>query len=392
MSAAATSSSGASAARLRRVLITGGAGFIGSRLALRLRADGYEVTVLDNLAPQVHTQQPEGSSLYRAIAGQVRFVRGDVTDRGQLQAALREQDAVVHLAAETGTGQSMYEIERYCRVNVGGTAQLLELLANSEHQVRRLLVASSRAIYGEGKYLSADGRVVYPPPRVAEDMSRGDFAVKEPGSGQELAVTATDEESRLHPASVYGVTKLTQEQLVLTACPGIGVAPVALRYQNVYGPGQSLSNPYTGILSIFSNLIMSRKALNVFEDGLESRDFVYVDDAVQATVLALEHEAAVGEAFNVGSGRPVSVHSVAQTLVRLLGIAVPIGISGNFRIGDVRHNYACLKKITDRLGFVPQYDFEHGAARFCEWASAMGSASSAYETSLAEMRARGLLK
>jgi dTDP-L-rhamnose 4-epimerase len=377
---------------MNKVLITGGAGFIGSRLALQLLARGYQVTVLDKLSPQVHTQTPEESPLYRSIAGRVTFMRGDVTDRGTLLGALHEQEAVVHLAAETGTGQSMYEIEHYCRVNVGGTALLLDLFANISHSVRRVVVASSRAVYGEGKYLAAAGEAVYPQHRSATDMSRGDFEVKHPGRSESLTLAATDEESLIHPSSVYGVTKHAQEQLVMSVCPGLGIGPVALRYQNVYGPGQSLSNPYTGILSIFSNLIMSRKSINVFEDGQESRDFVYVDDAVDATVLALENPRAANEVFNVGCGNAISVLTVARTLMKHLGIAVAVDVSGNFRIGDIRHNYACLKKITALLGFSPRYDFDAGVALFCAWAGAAGSASSAYEASLAEMRAKGLLK
>jgi dTDP-L-rhamnose 4-epimerase len=377
---------------MNRVLITGGAGFIGSRLALQLLARGYQVTVLDRLSAQVHTQAPEASPLYRSIAGKVRFIRGDVTDRATLLAALHEQAAVVHFAAATGTGQSMYEIEHYCRVNVGGTALLLDLLANTSHAVRRVVVASSRAIYGEGKYLNSAGEAVYPQHRSAADMSGGNFAVQHPGCGGGLTPAATDEASLLQPSSVYGVTKHAQEQLVMSVCPGLKIAPVALRYQNVYGPGQSLSNPYTGILSIFSNLIMSRKPINVFEDGQESRDFVYVDDAVDATVLALESPRAANEVFNVGSGHAISVLSVARTLMKHLAITVPVDVSGNFRIGDIRHNYACLKKITALLGFSPRYDFDAGVALFCAWAGAAGSASSAYEESLAEMRAKGLLR
>jgi dTDP-L-rhamnose 4-epimerase len=340
----------------------------------------------------VHGERPEESALYRAIEGQVRFIRGDVTERGALCAALAGQEVVAHLAAETGTGQSMYEIERYCRVNVGGTALLLDLLANTGHGVRRVIIASSRAVYGEGKYLAEGGRAVYPPPRTAADLGRGDFAVKHPGCAAPLTPTATDEDSLSHPSSVYGITKQAQEQLVMTACPGLGLEPVAFRYQNVYGPGQSLANPYTGILSIFANLIKTGRPINVFEDGEESRDFVYVDDAVRATVLGVESPRAAHGIFNVGSGQPVSVLSVARTLVRLLGAAVPIEVSGNFRIGDVRHNYACLERISAALGYRPRYDFETGVARFCAWAGAAGAAGSGYEASLAEMRSRGLLK
>lgn len=377
---------------MQNILITGGAGFIGSRLALALKQRGDNITVLDNLSPQIHGTDARASALFQSIDGQVRFIHADVTDPDALAAALEGQDAVVHYAAETGTGQSMYQIERYSRVNVGGTALLLDILANRPHQVRRVVVASSRSIYGEGKYRSPELGVVYPGHRAAADMSAGDFEVKYPNCTAALELMATDEDSMIHPSSVYGITKQVQEQLVMTVCPTIGVESVALRYQNVYGPGQSLSNPYTGILSIFSNLIMSGKPINIFEDGRESRDFVFIDDVVDATVRALERPEARNDVFNVGLGRAVDVMTVARTLVRKLGREVPISVSGNFRIGDIRHNYACLDKAKHLLGYKPQVDFDTGIGRFCEWAQAQGAVQSDYEGSIAEMKTKGLLK
>lgn len=374
------------------ILITGGAGFIGSRLALRLIERGHAVTVLDTLSPQIHGEDPEASPLFAPIRDKVRFIRGTVTDRATMEAALAGQEGVIHLAAETGTGQSMYQIEHYSAVNVGGTALMLDILANAPHAVKRVVVASSRSIYGEGRYRSAELGDVYPGARDAADMAAGDFAVKYPGATTPLELAATDEESKIHPSSVYGITKQVQEQLVMTVCPSLGIEGVAFRYQNVFGPGQSLSNPYTGILSIFSNLMMQGKPINIFEDGTESRDFVFVDDVVDATVLGVEHPAAANQVFNVGTGVPVSVMTVAQTLKRLIGADVPITVTGNFRIGDIRHNYAAMDKIERLLGFRPAYDFERGIAKFVEWARAMGARSSAYEASLDEMRAKGLLK
>jgi dTDP-L-rhamnose 4-epimerase len=377
---------------VKNVLITGGAGFIGSRLALQLSKRNFTVTVLDNLSPQVHTDRPEQSRLYRSIQGKVLFMHGDVTNRSDLLSALAEQDIVVHFAAETGTGQSMYEIDRYCRVNIGGTALLLDILTNSKHSVSRVVIASSRSVYGEGKYLSAEFGTVYPSHRSPVDMAGGDFAIRHPGCRKPLTLLATDEQSKLHPSSVYGISKLAQEQLTMTVCPAIGISAVAFRYQNVYGPEQSLSNPYTGILSIFSNLIMSGKGINVFEDGLESRDFVYIDDAVDATILGIERPEAANEVFNVGSGQSVSVNKVAATLSQRLGVSVPIEVSGNFRVGDIRHNYACLEKIGRLLGFAPKHEFEAGIALYCAWAKETGSTKSDYEASLLEMREKGLLK
>ncbi len=377
---------------MQNILITGGAGFIGSRLALALKRRGAVVTVLDSLSPQIHGASPRGSALFKSIDGQVRFIEADVTDREALTGALAGQHAVVHYAAETGTGQSMYQIDHYARINVGGTALLLDILANQPHQVRRLVVASSRSIYGEGKYNSPEHGVVYPEHRSAAAMSAGDFGVHHPGGGSPLELLATDEASLIHPSSVYGITKQVQEQLVMTVCPTINIEGVALRYQNVYGPGQSLANPYTGILSIFSNLIMGGKPINIFEDGLESRDFVYIDDVVDATVLALFNPAAAQEVFNVGTGVPVDVMTVARTLVRHLGTEVPITVSGNFRIGDIRHNYACLIKAASLLGFAPRHDFESGIQRFCDWVKTQGPVHSDYEGSITEMKQKGLLK
>ncbi len=377
---------------MSRVLITGGAGFIGSRLALALLDRGDEVTVLDSLNEQVHSAEPESSPLYLSIAGRVRFIRGDVGDRAALAGALAGQEIVVHFAAETGTGQSMYQIERYTRTNVGGTALLLDLLANDAHAVRRIVVASSRAVYGEGKYLTPVGVAVYPGHRNASDMAAGNFEVGHPDIAGPLTPVATDEDSLLHPSSVYGITKQVQEQLVMTVCPTLGIEAVAFRYQNVYGPGQSLSNPYTGILSIFSNRIMSGEPINIFEDGRETRDFVHVDDVVRATMLGMASATAANQIFNVGSGIATDVITVARTLVRHLGREVPVTLSGNFRVGDIRHNFACLKRLESRLGYRPRIDFDSGIAGFCAWVASMGAVRSRYAESLAEMRSKGLLK
>lgn len=375
----------------KKVLITGGAGFIGSRLSLRLLSEGHEVTVLDNLSPQIHGEDPTQSPLFQSIDGKVRFMKADVRSREALREALAGQDVVVHLAAETGTGQSMYMISHYVDVNIGATGTLLDILANEKHGVRRLVIASSRSVYGEGKYLSKEFGAVYPRHRSVEDMSAGDFEVKYPGSSA-LELTATDEESKLHPSSVYGITKQVQEQMIMTVCPSIGLEAVALRYQNVYGPGQSLSNPYTGILSIFSNLIMSGKPINIFEDGTESRDFVYIDDVVAATVLAITVETANGHVFNVGSGVPTDVSTVAATLNEKLNGSSPIAVSGNFRLGDIRHNFADLERAGSLLGFTPKVDFREGIERFCAWVRGVGPTKSDYEGSIDEMRAKGLLK
>ena len=259
---------------MKNILITGGAGFIGSNLALQLIKKGHNITVLDNLSTQIHGDNPiETSPLYKSINDKVHFIHGTVTSRQDWEKALTNQDIVVHFAAETGTGQSMYCIEKYTAVNIQGTAIMLDILANQEHKVKKVVIASSRSIYGEGKYIHPEMGIVYPKHRAEADMLAGDFEVKHQGNSK-LQLVATDEESKIHPSSVYGITKQNQEQMIMTVCPTIGIAPVAFRYQNVYGPGQSLSNPYTGILSIFSTQIRNGNGIQIFGDGKESRDML----------------------------------------------------------------------------------------------------------------------
>lgn len=374
------------------VLITGGAGFIGTRLAARFAADGHTVTVLDALIPQVHGDDPSTTSpLLRSLDGVAEVIVGTVTSKNDLRRALSAATIVIHLAAETGTGQSMYEIDRYVDTNVGGTAKLLDILANEEHSVRRIVVASSRSIYGEGAYETEDGRRVYPSHRADADMARGDFDVHEPGEGR-LRMVPTDETALVHPSSVYGITKQMQEALIMTVAPTMAVEPVSVRYQNVYGPGQSLKNPYTGILSIFSTLIRQGKDINIFEDGEESRDFVYIDDVVEATYLAATVPAAAGRVLNVGSGVATSVNEVVASLFSAYGAEVPTHVSGNYRLGDIRHNVADTTALRDVLGFTPAVAFEDGVRRFAEWVLTEPIEADGYERSLKEMAERKLLK
>ncbi|AZS36146.1 dTDP-L-rhamnose 4-epimerase [Microbacterium lemovicicum] len=374
------------------VLITGGAGFIGTRLAKRFVESGRTVTVLDALIPQVHGDDPATTSpLLRSLDGVAEVIHGTVTSSDDLGRALDRATIVVHLAAETGTGQSMYEIDRYVEANVGGTAKLLDILANSEHTVSRMVIASSRSIYGEGAYRTADGRIVYPPHRADADMAAGDFDVHLAGEGA-IEVIPTDERATLHPSSVYGITKQMQESLIMTVGPTIGVEPVALRYQNVYGPGQSLKNPYTGILSIFSTLIRQGKEINIFEDGLESRDFVYIDDVVEATFLAATEPAAAGGVFNVGSGVATTVHDVVAALFAAFGTTVPTRVSGNYRLGDIRHNIADTTALREKLGFTPAVSFSEGVSAFVDWVRTEPVEGDSYQRSLDEMASRNLLK
>ena len=380
---------------MEKILITGGAGFIGSNLALALLKKGHQVTVLDNLSEQIHGKNPEETSpLYLSIKNKVQFIKGSVACRETLQKAIADNTVVVHLAAETGTGQSMYEIQHYTDVNIGATALLLDILTNEKHLVKKVVVASSRAIYGEGKYYNkTKNTFVYPLQRTDEDMQKGDFEVKDPQNHSDvLELVATTEDAIIHPTSVYGITKQVQEQLVMTVCPTIGIAGVAFRYQNVYGPGQSLKNPYTGILSIFSTQIKNGNGINIFEDGKETRDFVFISDVVDATVLGIEKETANNQVFNVGTGVATDVITVATELSNNYGIQVPITISGNYRLGDIRHNYADITKARQLLGFEPKISFKEGLKQFTDWVNTQEVEEDKYQQSIDEMKAKGLYK
>lgn len=375
-----------------KILITGGAGFIGSSLALYLISEGHEVTVLDSLSAQIHGIDSKHSNLFRQIVSHVHFIKASVTDAAAWPAALEGQDAIVHLAAETGTGQSMYELHHYADVNVGGTALLLQNLAQLQgHRVKRMIIASSRALYGEGRYRTVDGEIIYPSARRDEDLRVGRFELYD-AQGRPMEMLTTDEESRVHPASVYGITKHTQEQLVMTMGAALGIATTALRYQNVYGPGQSLSNPYTGILSIFSTRILNGCGLSIFEDGLESRDFVFIDDVVSATAAALFEPAAEGEIIGIGSGVATSVLGAASALISALGREVPVEVTGAYRVGDIRHNAADLCKAKRLLHYEPRVSFLNGIELFADWVRRQPLPKDAYEASLMELKRRGLMR
>ena len=377
----------------KKILITGGAGFIGSNLSLTLIQKGHQITVLDNLSEQIHGEDSESSELYNRIINKVKFIKGDVRNREDWLKALAGQEVVVHFAAETGTGQSMYEIEKYTDVNIKGTAIFLDILANDKnHRVEKIIIASSRSIYGEGKYECAIHGIIYPKERSEKDMLEKDFAVKCPICNSNALLRATDENSKIHPSSIYGLTKQAQEDMCMIAGKSLNIPVVAFRYQNVYGPGQSLSNPYTGILSIFSTRIKNGNNINIFEDGLESRDFVYIQDVVDATILGIEKESANFNIYNVGSGVRTSVLEVAETLVGQYKSKVNYSVSGNFRLGDIRDNYADLGKIRNELGFAPKISFQEGIHQFCDWVSSQEVKEDAYNKSIAEMKDKGLLK
>ncbi len=372
-----------------RVLVTGGAGFIGTHLTRRLILDGHEVVILDNFLPQVHGTN---ASLAPDLAPHVQLVVGDVADPLVLHTALDRVDSIVHLAAETGTGQSMYEVGRYAKTNLSGTAQLYEILTkNPRYRVERIVVASSRSIYGEGAYLCATDGLVYPLARTVQEKQAGQFDPVCPVCCGVCETYPTPESAPLQPSSFYGLTKQVQEQTVLMFGRVLNIPSFALRYQNVFGPGQSLQNPYTGILAIFSNLARTGQSIRVFEDGKESRDFVYVEDAVRATTACLVGNATGTHAVNVGSGVRTSVLEVASLINEFYGNRSPLQVTGDFRDGDIRHGAADLTNASKLLGYEPCWSFRDGLKHFLEWAGLSEPSVGKYQQSLDEMKRRGLM-
>lgn len=373
----------------KSILITGGAGFIGTHLARMALEAGHAVRILDNLSPQIHGENPD----YRPPAG-AEFIRGDVVCKEDLETALKGIEAIVHLAAETGTGQSMYEIERYYRVNVQGTAVLFDILANGPHKVGVVVLGSSRSVYGEGAYSCGscrpEGRRCYPQPRSPEQLARHEWSPTCPDCGNSVDAVATREDDRLSPASVYAASKIAQEDLVRVNCRALGIQPVVLRFQNVYGEGQSLKNPYTGILSIFSTRIRMGLSLPIFEDGQETRDFVHVEDVVRAILAGLEPRTEMHDAINVGSGEASTITAVARLLSRALGGTIEPHVTGQYRVGDIRHNWADVARLEQLTGG-PAVSLEEGIRRFAAWVESQPIPPDLLEKANAELKARGLM-
>lgn len=353
------------------------------------------MTILDSFSAQIHGSEAEQQALRASLSASAEVVAGDVRDRALLIQLAARHDAVLHLAAETGTGQSMYDMVRHSDVNVTGTAALLEAVTAPGSRVTKLVVASSRSIYGEGAYACAVHGVVYPPDRAVAAMDAGVFDPACPICGEPVAVAPTPETAPLTPASVYAVTKLAQENLVLAVARAHGLSAYSLRYQNVFGAGQSLSNPYTGILSIFAREMLHGRPIELFEDGEESRDFVHVDDVAAVNGAALAEGAGGVHVLNVGTGVGVSVNTVAAELARLFSYRGTITVSGRYRTGDIRHNIADTTLLERQLGLRCETDFATGLAAFVAWAEPelrRGSDGDGYVRSLGELAARGLMK
>ena len=368
-----------------RTLVTGGAGFIGSHLVRRLLERGDDVVVLDSLEAQVHgDRKPE-------VVDLAEFYQGDVGDPALAARALRGVDRVAHLAAAVGVGQSMYEIDRYTRANTMSTATFLQVLVSGGDRPQRLVVASSMSIYGEGQYRCLEHGFIAPHPRPEAQLAERSWEPRCPRCGAELVAEATSEDKPLIPTSVYAITKRDHEELCLVVGAAYQVPTVALRFFNVYGPGQALSNPYTGVAAIFASRLLNGNAPLVFEDGLQARDFTYVGDIVDGIVLALEREDAVGQAINLGTGRPTTVLDVAAALASGLGLDLEPEITGRFRAGDIRHCYADTTRARELLGFQAAVPFEQGMADLIRWLADQ-EAEDGVESAAAELIARGLAR
>lgn len=371
-----------------RILIVGGAGFIGAHLSARLATRGDEVTVLDALLPQVHGPKAKFPPALRRVA---RCVHGDARQPVHLRAALKGQELVYWLAAETGTGQSMYRVRRYVSANVGGLAALCEALLEARACVKRVVLTSSRAVYGEGAYRCTHHGVVVPLPRLGRHPEHGWWPACPTCSGS-IRPLPTPESVLPRPSSVYGWTKLAQEQLLQMMGDSLGVECAMLRLQNVYGPGQALRNPYTGVLALFCTRAVSGAPLVVYEDGEIARDFVYVGDVVGALLAAGQEPRAAGQVFNIGTGRPVTIRQAAESMRRLTATSSPIEIGGHFRIGDVRHAVADIDRARIILGWSPELEFEHGLAKLVTWVRAQSRSPDRSASVARELGRRGILK
>ena len=370
-----------------RVLVTGGAGFIGSFIVARLLSEGYSVLVLDILDPQVH-ETPQ-----LKLPSEAESFIADIRDRGVLAQSLKDVDAVIHCAAAVGVAQSLYRVHRYVDVNVGGTALLLELLAEREKPLQKLMILTSNTSYGEGLYRRvSDGKLLRVKIRTPADTKRQGWDPVCSETGEPLVPVPTPEESQLMARNVYALTKRYQEELSLSLGELYGIPVVCLRLFNVYGPRQSLSNPYTGVLAIFLSRLLVGKPPVIYEDGNQTRDFISVHDVVDAVLLALESEKANGKVINIASGVPRRIVDCARTLAHLLGRDdIEPDITQQFRKGDIRHCTADITKARQLLGYSPKVGWEDGLAELVQWARS-AHWEDRFDEAQAELRQKGLVE
>lgn len=346
---------------MSQILVTGGAGFIGSHLVDALVAEGHSVTILDNLEEQVHAgKEPD------YLNKEAEFIKGDVRSKDDLRKALEGAEVLFHEAAAVGVGQSMYMIEDYMDKNTMATSTLMDLLVTEEHTLKKVVVASSMSIYGEGTYECPDHGIIYPELRPLTQLKEHEWEMKCPDCGKEVSPVPTREDKPIRPTSIYALSKRDQEELCLITGYSYGIPTVALRYFNVYGARQSLSNPYTGVCAIFSSNLKNDNAPIIFEDGAQSRDFLSVKDIVQANLLAMKKKKADYQAFNVGSGKPTTVLQIADMLNELYGKDIEPEIQNKYRIGDIRHCYSDISKI-QKIGYKPSVEIKDGFRDLVEW-------------------------
>ena len=377
------------------VLVTGGAGFVGSHTADLLLTSGHNVVVLDNMDPQVHGPLGDYPKNLKRHTNNTnfRFVNGDVRDRHTLHAAMDGCEAVLHLAAAVGVGQSMYQPYHYCSVNTDGTAQLLDIIANEQTTIRKIVVASSMSIYGEGAYNCGICGVVFPISRDPSDLSSLYWEVRCPACQRALKPTATPESKPLSSTSIYAITKKMQEELVLCFGKAYKFPVVALRYFNIYGTRQSLSNPYTGLVAIFLSRLLNKKPPIVFEDGLQSRDFINVKDIARANLLALATTGADFQTVNIGNGTSTSVLDVYNTLANVLNVEKNATITGKFRAGDIRHCFADTSRARQLLGWEPTVHLEDGLKELLDWCITTAPVNrDSVEDSYLELQKRNLVQ
>lgn len=369
-----------------KILVTGGAGFIGSFLVDALVREGHKTRVLDNLEPQVH----KSGQLPDYFNKEAEFIHGDMRDYETVRKAVKDIDIIFHEASMVGVGQSQYQITKYVAGNSLGTANLLDVLVNTKNTVQKIVVAASMSSYGEGEYECASCGDVRPSLRSAEQLKSRHWECLCPCCNKELKPVPTRETARQNNNSVYGLSKMDQEQLCLIIGRTYSIPTVALRYFNVYGPRQSLSNPYTGVAAIFMSRIKNSNSPIIFEDGLQSRDFISVHDIVSANLAVMKDSRADYKAYNVGSGNPLSIESIARTLSALYQKQVEPNITYQYRKGDVRHCFADISKIQNELGWSPSVSFETGMKELIHWAheaEAIDEVDKAY----AEMKEKGLV-
>jgi dTDP-L-rhamnose 4-epimerase len=369
-----------------KVLITGGAGFIGKWLVEKFPID-CEIIIIDSLDEQVHKTSPDFAP---ELVARAKCIKADVQNIEDYLEAIEGTDVVIHLAAQTGTGQSMYEISKYVQHNVNGTAKLLELIAKLQHKPRRVILASSRAVYGDGAYTDGE-KIYYPKGRSLTDLRQGIWDIYSE-DGQKLTALPMNARYLPKPTSVYGLTKLWQEQLIQNFCESQHIDLAILRFQNVYGPKQELGNPYTGIVGIFTNAISQGSALELFEDGLVTRDFVFVGDVADAVMKCALAQESLNATIDIGSGQAVTLIEIVETIAHLLGKTADFSISGRFRVGDIRHAVADLGSYEISFGTWQPTSLKAGLAQYLEWyLDREPLASSALQASLKEMELKGLL-